>query len=158
MRLANLSQSAAVTWSTTSQTAQGMLLSDPTLANSPEFLSYINSAIAYVNISDLIGLDYVQTFASQQLAGGALYSCWEAPSRITDANAHRVSTMCATASRTPPSRLRRAYLSFDTARDSTQRGMATTTHLAVAEPVSSGLWGTAASGNGIALSSGYSWP
>ena len=66
MRLANLSQSAAVTWSTTSQTAQGMLLSDPTLANSPEFLSYINSAIAYVNISDLIGLDYVQTFASQQ--------------------------------------------------------------------------------------------
>ena len=58
-------QSTAVTWSTSSQTAQGLLLADPSLSNSPEFLSYVNSAIAYVNITDLLG-DSATEFQQQQ--------------------------------------------------------------------------------------------
>ena len=54
-----------MTWSTSTQTAQGMLLADPSLSNSPEFLSYVNSAIAYVNITDLLG-ESATDFQQQQ--------------------------------------------------------------------------------------------
>ncbi|KAI1796681.1 GMC oxidoreductase [Ganoderma leucocontextum] len=68
--------STAVTWSTKIDTA-GSLHANSADASSPAFMSFINSATAYVNVTDLLG-DFASTFKQQ----------------ISNASATSLSTLC----------------------------------------------------------------
>ncbi|KAL1937337.1 hypothetical protein VTO73DRAFT_13850 [Trametes versicolor] len=59
--------STQVTWKTTAQTANSLHTQNLAAGNgnSPAFLSFINSATAYVNVTDLLGFDFAPQFRQQ---------------------------------------------------------------------------------------------
>ncbi|KAI0637465.1 GMC oxidoreductase [Trametes polyzona] len=59
--------STQVTWKTNAQTANSLRAQNLAAGsgNSPAFLSFINSATAYVNVTDLLGFDFAPQFRQQ---------------------------------------------------------------------------------------------